>query len=390
MSQYMYTDASNHSLEGIEEIVINAIEADITLANASDNQVSWEADWRDAVGHPEIIREGNRLIIRFNERNIYFNFFGISIGKTRERAWKGSLEAAKIYIPNGFPRLFVNLVSGDVLFDNLNLERSCRFNTLSGNVRGAHLHAKEVKVTTKSGDISLKGIICENLILETFSGDVNMISHSCRRAHLKSKSGDIRISEGLGDLKELTVDNISGDIFVDRAPAMSKLTSISGDIRFSSREKKGIDWSLRSVSGDIVLETADIRSRLFFSTISGEMRFLNVKPGYSAKNEYVLGTGEDGKIALQTVSGDARLQFMETDPSQSVKEEPIASAEGDSERKAYAKRFVQPDENVQKVVQMNSQGILSKEEAVDLLHSMGYKEEEIALFLEKEEQQEGE
>ena len=85
MAQNFYTDYANHSLDGIDEIVINAVEADITLVNANGNQISWEANWRDAIGKPEIIREGKRLIIRFNERNIYVNFFGITIGKTLRR-----------------------------------------------------------------------------------------------------------------------------------------------------------------------------------------------------------------------------------------------------------------------------------------------------------------
>jgi len=92
---------------------------------------------------------------------------------------------------------------------------------------------------------------------------------------------------------------------------------------------------------------------------------------------------------LQTVSGDARLRVTESDPNRAAKETRTVGIEDDFDRKEYAKRFVQPDENVQKVVQMNRQGILSGEEAVDLLRSMGYKDEEIALFLEKEDTPEG-
>ncbi|HQN22018.1 MAG: DUF4097 family beta strand repeat-containing protein [Thermotogota bacterium] len=389
MAQNFYTDYANHSLDGIDEIVINAVEADITLVNANGNQISWEANWRDAIGQPEIIREGKRLIIRFNERNIYVNFFGITIGKTRDGTWKGSLESAKISVPEGFPLVSVNLVSGDVSFDNLNLGRSCRISTMSGNVRGANLHVKEGKITTKSGDIDLRGIIGDSFVLDTFSGEIGLRDHSCQKVHLKSKSGDIQVSEAVGDLKELNVDNISGDITINKAPAMAKINTISGDIRFSSSEKRRIDWSFRSVSGDIVLETADIHSHLFFSTISGEINFQNVRPGYNAKNEYLLGNGEDGKITLQTVSGDARLRVTESDPNRAAKETRTVGIEDDFDRKEYAKRFVQPDENVQKVVQMNRQGILSGEEAVDLLRSMGYKDEEIALFLEKEDTPEG-
>jgi len=42
MAQNFYTDYANHSLDGIDEIVINAVEADITLVNANGNQISWE------------------------------------------------------------------------------------------------------------------------------------------------------------------------------------------------------------------------------------------------------------------------------------------------------------------------------------------------------------
>ncbi len=397
MAQNFYADHANHPLDGIEEIVINAVEADITLLNAGTNQISWEANWRDAVGQPEIIREGKRLIVRFNERNIYVNFFGITIGKSRDGTWRGSLESAKITLPEGFPLLSVNLVSGDVIFDNLNLERSCRIDTMSGNVRGTNMRVKEAKITTKSGDISLRGIIGDSLTLDSFSGEIEVKDHSCRRMHLKSKSGDIQVSKALADLKELNVDNISGDIEIEQAPAMAKVNTISGNIRFSSREKKGIDWHFRSVSGDIVLDTADIHSHLYFSSISGEIHFQNVRPGYNAKNEYLIGDGQDGKITLQTVSGDARMRVTETEPHQPAKEPPTTKVEGseesretDFDRKEYAKRFVQPDENVLKVVQMNRQGILSREEAVDLLRSMGYKDEEIALFLGKGDLPEGE
>jgi DUF4097 and DUF4098 domain-containing protein YvlB len=391
----LFNEKTDISLDGVEEIVINAVDSDLIFTESKETVLGCECNWHDELGHPEIIREDKRLIVRFHERGIYVNVFGIFIGKSRASLGYGALENAKISVPEKFSNLTVNSVSGNIRTEALSITGKCQFNSMSGDIRTVSLNADTYKTSTKSGDMTIRNVTTRNFSADAFSGDITIEKCDFRRASVKSKSGDIRVNDPCNPGEELFVETLSGDVEIEKAPAISKIVTISGDVRFESKETARIDWSIKTVSGNVSIDALRVDAGLFFSTISGELSFKNTKPRFSSKNEYVIGTGENGKISIHTVSGDARLRIIEaaahkdysenpaTEPKQTVSSE--ENNEQEKDYKQYAKRFVFPDESVLKIVQMNKQGIITHEESIELLKTMGYNDDEIARFLLSDE-----
>ena len=58
------------SIEGIEEIILSSINGNmyITKAPETENEISWETKWKGTAKDIEVIKESNRLIIRFDDK----------------------------------------------------------------------------------------------------------------------------------------------------------------------------------------------------------------------------------------------------------------------------------------------------------------------------------
>ena len=113
--------------------------------------------------------------------------------------------------------------------------------------------------------------------------------------------------------RELSLESVSGDIVANGAPRRGGISSVSGDIRLAMNSPSlraetvsgqltvqgRLDGTiaLESVSGDIRLDTLGERARkLSASSVSGDM-------------DLKLGLAEDGEIRMESVSGDLRLRL---------------------------------------------------------------------------------
>jgi len=118
----------------------------------------------------------------------------------------------------------------------------------SGDVNVANLRAAKSKIEASSGDITLRGIIC-NLEVETSSGDIDIVD----------LIGDSEVESTSGDQE---YRNVKGSI---------EATSSSGDITFVDFDG---DLDVKATSGDVELRTG--KGALQVRTTSGEIEGENI------------------------------------------------------------------------------------------------------------------
>ncbi len=380
------------SLEGINEIVISAISGDIRVEKApeGETEVLWDAYWKNEEYRTEVRRDGDRLIIRFDEKQNFVKFFGINIH------FGDNLDYAVVKIPDKIPYLCANLVSGDFEINNCNVAEKVKVTSTSGDIKCNLLKSKKLSLSTKSGDIYCTDVYQEErLTIKTISGDVAAERVSAKSLHAESKSGDIKFKDDTETMEILNVHNVSGDIFIKSAGGNVNINTVSGDIIMHSIEKGDKKWIMNTVSGDISIEATDMNGVVVFDSLSGECSFKGEKPVYRNKKNYQYGDGSGGEILVKTVSGDLSVRVAK----HSEAEEDSARKEYTEEERAIAippmppippvppipqvpeRKTLEPDEDASRIIQTCIQGIITKSEAREMLEILDYGKEEIEYFM---------
>lgn len=131
-----------------------------------------------------------------------------------------------------------------------------------------------------------------DLQVETVSADISVSGMASRELELASVSGDILAN---GAPRRGEVSSVSGDIRVAMNSYDLRVETVSGQLIVQGRLDGVI--ALESVSGDIRLDTLGERVRkLSASSVSGDM-------------DLGASLAEDGEIRMESVSGDLRLRL---------------------------------------------------------------------------------
>lgn len=131
-----------------------------------------------------------------------------------------------------------------------------------------------------------------DLEVETVSADIDVTGMASRELELESVSGDIVAN---GAPRRGGISSVSGDIRLAMNSPSLRAETVSGQLTVQGRLDGTI--ALESVSGDIRLDTLGERARkLSASSVSGDM-------------DLKLGLAEDGEIRMESVSGDLRLRL---------------------------------------------------------------------------------
>jgi DUF4097 and DUF4098 domain-containing protein YvlB len=183
----------------------------------------------------------------------------------------------------------INVVSAEVAVSG-NAGQVLEVNSVSGRVR-VDSQAKDLELSSVSGSIEITGS-GERGEVETVSGDVNT---RARLAVLKFETVSGNINIETDDYRELST------------------SSVSGDIRVRGKPRKDARVDAETMSGDVRLSfPADLSASIRAETFSGSIRsdFGSVKepsrgPGRSLD---VSVGGGDGRIKIETFSGDINLR----------------------------------------------------------------------------------
>lgn len=131
-----------------------------------------------------------------------------------------------------------------------------------------------------------------DLDVETVSADIDVHGMASRELELESVSGDIVAN---GAPRRGSIGTVSGDIRVAMNSPNLRIETISGELRAQGRMDGEV--ALESVSGDIRLDTLGERLRkLAAHSVSGDI-------------ELSTALADDGEIRMESVSGDLRLRL---------------------------------------------------------------------------------
>lgn len=187
-----------------------------------------------------------------------------------------------------------------------------------------------LRVEAVSAEVDVQGVAGKELTIDNVSGDV-VASTSAAEVAIATVSGDQRITARSGDV---TLESVSGDVSLGgELSGRISLEAVSGNLRLNSNAAAK-QVSAGVVSGDIQLRTGlQSGGRIRAESLSGDLELI-LPTGASAKleassftgtivsdagkvetEEYgpgsslnaTLGSGE-GRIELETFSGDLRVR----------------------------------------------------------------------------------
>jgi hypothetical protein len=169
--------------------------------------------------------------------------------------------------------------------------------------------AKELIVETVSGDVYIDARV-GNLDLSSVSGDVEAHGTS-ERSSFESVSGDI---DADGVSGEVAVETVSGTANLHGGPiTRMRGSTVSGDLTIAAPAAAGARFDVESMSGDVAIELgADASARIEAETFSGSIRsdfgtVENEEYGPGATLKATVGDGA-GEINLESFSGDVTIR----------------------------------------------------------------------------------
>ncbi len=224
--------------DDFSDIKVDIVNNDVKIEESENNEVNIKVyDRKDA--KPKAYIKDDTLYIA-NKKEIKIGFFtGI----------------------NGGSRIVITVPKNKVY--NLNVTG------ISSDVESL-IDLKKVKISTKSGDISLKEV--DDVNIKTISGDID-IEKINEIINSKTTSGDITISEANGELRmkgtsgDVTINKInllsdsyirvvSGDITIGKSNEVYFDTKavVSGNVRIKKNYRKAdIELKMKTTSGDITI-----------------------------------------------------------------------------------------------------------------------------------------
>ena len=355
-----YQKKGHTDLTGIDEIVISTVGGDFEVEGVEQPvaEITWDVIWEKENCDVEVVRNEKKLIIRFDDKSNIVKFFGITINTS-----VGNLYKAKIRIPmDTLKKTSISTVSGSI---KAKLLKGGRINlsSTSGDITCDDTTSNELGISSKSGDIRLQRIEVEKkCALSSLSGDISLFDIDAAQITCADKSGDIKIDSISDNAQYLSANNVSGDIAVRNIPSEAKINTVSGDIMIKNVYRK-VSWITNTVSGDINILTTPIDANITFVSVSGDALFKKRNPTIMAKNEYIFGEGTGGSISAKTVSGDLIIKTEDKGT------EPISE-------KTRVKTATKHDPDAERIVYTYLQGIVTLEEAKEMLQILEYTPEQ--------------
>lgn len=189
-----------------------------------------------------------------------------------------------------------------------------------------------LEIDTVAADVDVAGTGGGELEVDTVSGKV-VLAAAPSRASVESVSGDQRLTLNSGQVKASTVsgnldlrgrldgqiklETVSGNIslaVLERHVRQLDTTTVSGNTRVRTALAGTAEVGMNSISGDLHLTLpGDASARVSAETFSGSLRAPNAQirrpdhgPGSSLEQTYGAG---DAKVRMETFSGDASVEL---------------------------------------------------------------------------------
>jgi len=169
--------------------------------------------------------------------------------------------ALDVYIPEIYTKnLSIKMLSGDVKIDPLDLE-SLIFHTSSGKLEAEQIHAGKITVTSASGSINMNGCSAKETKICTSSGNITL-KNNVGDLDLKSSSGKVQADYMNFDNQNIKIETASGSVkleFPDTAEFLVEAKTSSGDFKsdfpIQITNKKDVNGQIGTKKNKIMLQT---------------------------------------------------------------------------------------------------------------------------------------
>lgn len=286
-SVYVNAERPSHEEEKIPQyrskrIVLRSKFAQVDVAASTDGGI--HLDW---VNYQESRAKEYYEFRTWEEgTTIYGEICRKSIGGIFVNVFGGEIRL-QVRVPDGFPELEIQSMSGDTSLYGCNIE-SIRAGSFSGNVIAEKINADQLSFDSKSGDIHCRQMNSRSLNIDTKSGDIDLMNVQADSMLARTLSGDIK---GRSVQGSTMFSSASGDvrIYMIRGNQIDA-SSISGDIEL--KEAEGEELKANSKSGDLRVEASAADSTV--STISGKI---------------VLSNSREGRMKVNSISGNVNIRM---------------------------------------------------------------------------------
>src|SRR6056297_2996766 len=112
-----YQKKGQTNLTGIDEVVLSTVGGDFEIEGVEEpvSEITWDVIWEKDNCDVEVVKNDNKLIIRFDDKSNIVKFFGITINTS-----VGNLYKAKIKIPvDILKKISISTVSGSIKANRL-------------------------------------------------------------------------------------------------------------------------------------------------------------------------------------------------------------------------------------------------------------------------------
>lgn len=183
-------------------------------------------------------------------------------------------------------------------------------NSSSGSMELTEIKTEELRLRSKSGDVSASYITGSRCSMEAMSGDLELTKSEIKAVELATKSGDCAVDRL--EAGTLAVNTASGDADVKSVQAVSlAVNTMSGDL--AADAVKGQTARFHTASGEIDLkdcggELIEAASASGDVSIQADYKEYNVK---SQSGDVTLESRHDADVTAQTTSGDVEIRIIE-------------------------------------------------------------------------------
>lgn len=237
----------------------------------------------NSVRYSVAVEEGTLRITESNTRS-WYEYAGI---------WFESPKITVFLPENQYRSLQLNTKTGDAAipadfsFESIQIDGTtasvrCAATALSkievrlttGNCSLENSGAKQISLTTTTGNLTVQSLSCENrMFVKTSTGNIDLTSVRCGALSTESSTGIIAFEDVLVD-GEMNIRNRTGDVRLQKSDAAEiAIETTTGNVRgslcsekvFSAQSKTGAVSVPRSVAGgkcEIITKTGDIKITL--------------------------------------------------------------------------------------------------------------------------------
>lgn len=205
--------------EVIKNIEINSISSDISFKESNNNTIEIKV-YGNTNNQVDEINTSNTVGINYKENSHCIGFcfntsnsIVVMLPKSYSNKIKLSTKSGDISVIDlDNAKMNINSISGDLMLGNMS---EATLKTVSGEI-GAKNITEYIKTSTTSGDININSLkVVKDSSLKTVSGDINIDSINDIYVESKTVSGDIRVDNNNRHAKnELKLETVSGDITI--------------------------------------------------------------------------------------------------------------------------------------------------------------------------------